>query len=405
MALGNTTAAAVSPATMSKRSPPAPGGEAGAAAWGEFMRRLSFSVQAGLAARARPCRPAPRSEPFLDIPERIVGGLVAADLALGQHHLLDLDRLVRHVLEDVADDVQAHALLVFGAGHEPGRPGGVGGGEHLVARLGVVVPAVVGLQVHGGELPGLAAVADARLQPSRLFLGADFQPVFEQDDAGVDHQPFEQRHRLQEGARRVLRAEAHHALDAGAVVPAAVEDDDFARRRQVRDVALAVHLGLLALGRRRQRDDAEDARAHALGDGLDGAALAGAVAALEDDADLEPLVHDPLLQRHQFGVQLLQFALVGLARELAASGRGVFEIFPGDGLIKGGFEVAQVDVGGRFGDSQRRQEAVNIFAADFGQGRRRAEVVDVRKEISGGRSRPGRGQPPPCISTKRSWLS
>jgi hypothetical protein len=110
---------------------------------------------------------------------------------------------------------------------------------------------------------------------------------------------------------------------AGAVVPAAVEDHHFTRCRQVRHIALAVHLGLLALGRRRQRNDAEDARAHAFGDGLDGAALARAVTALEDDADLQALVHHPLLQRHQFRVQLLQFALVGLARELAARGGGV----------------------------------------------------------------------------------
>ena len=36
--------------------------------------------------------------------------------------------------------------------------------------------------------------------------------------------------------------------------------------------------------------DAKYARAHALGDRLDRAALAGAVAALEDDADLEALL-------------------------------------------------------------------------------------------------------------------
>ena len=93
--------------------------------------------------------------------------------------------------------------------------------------------------------------------------------------------------------RLLLGAEAHHALDAGAVVPAAVEDHDLAGRRQVRDVALDVHLRLLALGRRRQRDDAEHARADALGDRLDRAALAGAVAAFEHDADLQSLVLAP----------------------------------------------------------------------------------------------------------------
>ena len=121
---------------------------------------------------------------------------------------------------------------------------------------------------------------------------------------------------LQELLDLLLGAEAHHALDAGAVVPAAVEDHDLAGGGQVRQVALHVHLALLALGRRGQRDDAEHARAHALGDRLDGAALAGAVAAFEDDADLEPFVLDPLLQLDELDVQLLELLVVVLAAEL-----------------------------------------------------------------------------------------
>ena len=65
---------------------------------------------------------APRSEAFLDVPERIVGGLVAADLALGQHDLLGGSRLVRNMLQEVADHVQAHALLVLRTCHEPRCP-------------------------------------------------------------------------------------------------------------------------------------------------------------------------------------------------------------------------------------------------------------------------------------------
>ena len=82
------------------------------------------------------------------------------------------------------------------------------------------------------------------------------------------------------------RAEAHHPLDAGAVVPGAVEQHDLAAGRQMRHVALEVPLRALALGRRRQRHDAADARVEPLGDALDDAALAGGVAALEQDDDL-----------------------------------------------------------------------------------------------------------------------
>ncbi|MCY1541140.1 hypothetical protein D9M68_768150 [compost metagenome] len=81
-------------------------------------------------------------------------------------------------------------------------------------------------------------------------------------------------------------------------------------------VALAVHLGLLPIGGRRQRHHAEHPRADPLGDGLDGPALAGAITALEDDADLEPLGHHPLLQFHQLDMQALELAFVLLATEL-----------------------------------------------------------------------------------------
>ena len=98
----------------------------------------------------------------------------------------------------------------------------------------------------------------------------------------------------------------------GAVVPTAVEDHDFARGREMLHVALHVHLRLLAVGRRGQRHEAEHARADALGDGLDGAAFAGGVAALEDDDHAQALVFDPFLKLAQLGLELAQFLLVFL---------------------------------------------------------------------------------------------
>ena len=79
----------------------------------------------------------------------------------------------------------------------------------------------------------------------------------------------------------LLGAEAHHVLDAGAVVPTAIEDHDFAGGREVLHVPLHVHLAFFAVRRRRQRDDAKHARAHALGDGANRPAFSGAVAAFE----------------------------------------------------------------------------------------------------------------------------
>ena len=125
------------------------------------------------------------------------------------------------------------------------------------------------------------------------------------------------RHHVEELRHDLLVGEAHHALHARPVVPAAVEDDDLARRREMGQVALDVHLRLLALGRRGQGDDAEVARAHALGDRLDRAALARGVAALEDDAHLQAGVDHPLLHLHQLDVQLLELLRVFLVAELA----------------------------------------------------------------------------------------
>ena len=93
-------------------------------------------------------------------------------------------------------------------------------------------------------------------------------------------------------------------FDAGPIVPAAVEDHDFARGRKMRHVALQIKLRLLAVGRRGQRHHPEHARADPLGDRLDHAALAGGVASLEHDDHAQALVLDPFLQRAEIDLQL-----------------------------------------------------------------------------------------------------
>src|SRR4051794_27588529 len=78
-------------------------------------------------------------------------------------------------------------------------------------------------------------------------------------------------------------------------------------------VALDVHLRLFAVGWRGQRDHAEHARTDAFGDRLNRPALAGAVAALEDDTDLQAFVDGPQLQLDQLAVQFLELLFVFLA--------------------------------------------------------------------------------------------
>ena len=153
-------------------------------------------------------------------------------------------------------------------------------------------------------------------EPARLLLRAHLEPVFDEKDSRFDDRLLHLRRDFEKALHLVHRAEFHHPLDAGAIVPAAIKDDDLAAGRKMPHVSLDIHLRLFPLGRRGQRDDAEDARADALGDRLDDPALAGAVAALEHDADLETLGDDPELQLDQFGVQAGELSLVNFVAEL-----------------------------------------------------------------------------------------
>ena len=91
-------------------------------------------------------------------------------------------------------------------------------------------------------------------------------------------------------------------------------------------VALDVHLGLLAVGRCRERDHPEHARAHPLGDPFDYPALPGRVTAFEHDADLGPLAHDPLLKPNQLPLQTSELLLVALAAKLLDRLRVLFRL-------------------------------------------------------------------------------
>ena len=196
--------------------------------------------------------------------------------------------------------------------------------EHVVLGPGVVLPARDRLEVHRGELPAPHRVVQAGAEARLLLLVGDAEPVLAQQDPVLDEHPLEDRGLVQEAAVLVGGAEAHDPLDAGAVVPGAVEQGDLAGGRQVRDVALEVPLRQLALGGRRQGDDARDAGVQVLRDPLDRAALAGGVAALEDDHESGAGGADPLLHLDQFGLQAEQLELVERlvhALDLAAGGR------------------------------------------------------------------------------------
>ena len=127
--------------------------------------------------------------------------------------------------------------------------------EHLVLGRENSTQRVARLEVHRAQLPAPQRILRALLEAPLLLGVADREPVLEQDDPVAHEHALELRARAQELAVLLVGAEAHHVLDAGAVVPGAVEQHDLAGRRQVGDVALEVPLRPLALGRRAERDD------------------------------------------------------------------------------------------------------------------------------------------------------
>ncbi len=196
----------------------------------------------------------------------------------------------------------------------------VGAREHPVLRFGVVDPPRARLQVDGAELPALAGVGEALLEAPLLLLVADREPVLHELDPFVLQRLLEQRAKAQELLVLVLRAEAHHALDAGAVVPAAVEEHDLPGGRELRGVTREVPLRPLALGGCGERGDAAGARVQVGGDALDHTVLARRVAPLEDNDEPTLPGDEPLLHVDELGLESQKLLLVLLAGQLAGLG-------------------------------------------------------------------------------------
>jgi hypothetical protein len=158
---------------------------------------------------------------------------------------------------------------------------------------------------------------DPPFEPVRLLLLADLEPVLHEDDAVLDEHPLENGHLAQEQVVLLGGAESEHALDAGAVVPAAVEQHDLAGRRQVLHITLEIPLRLLALCRHGQSNRACGARVHEFDDPLDRTALPGGVPSLEEHEQARPRRSHPFLHLHKFLLQASELLLVGLPWILA----------------------------------------------------------------------------------------
>ena len=72
------------------------------------------------------------------------------------------------------------------------------------------------------------------LESSLLVFVAHLEPELEKHNATFYDVLFKQRAKLKKASMLLLCAKAHHVFHAGAVVPAAIKDQDFARRWKMR---------------------------------------------------------------------------------------------------------------------------------------------------------------------------
>src|SRR6516164_4060003 len=173
--------------------------------------------------------------------------------------------------------IQPPSPLVVGTHDAPGSEFCAGGLQHDIASFRVFVPALIGFEIHRAELPLPQRIVNARQEAAFLLVLSDFEPEFDQHNSAVDDVLLDLRTHDQKLPMLLFGSKTHDVLDAGAVVPTAVEDDDFAGGGKMRDVALEEDLRSFAIGGCRQRNHAEYAWADPAGDRLDGAALAGRV--------------------------------------------------------------------------------------------------------------------------------
>ena len=206
--------------------------------------------------------------------------------AFGQHHRRMRDFLIGHLRQQVMNAIEPSLFLVVSLHHPPRRLKNVGALQHDFLGLGVFLPAAARLQVHRAEFPLLERIMDAAQKAQVLLFIGDGKPVLDDLDARADQHSFKIRHSAEKLFVLSIGAKAHHPLDPGAVVPAAVKQHDFTGGGQVRHITLKVPLRAFAVTRCRQRRHAANPWIEPLGDALDDTALAGGVAAFKQNDHL-----------------------------------------------------------------------------------------------------------------------
>jgi len=241
------------------------------------------------------------------------------DLPGRQYNLVGCRVLVRDDLQEVVDAVQSGALLVVRFHHPPGRFSRVGGREHRVLALeysthfdravtsiGEIFQRFVGWVIRSWKRRSCSTSLTENQYLMRM--------IPERNEHSL-----ELGRGLEEVRVFLVRAEAHDVLDAGPVVPAAVEEHPFAGGWELGHVALEVPLRRLTFGRYAERADAADARVQGSVMRLITPPLPAASRPSNRPHDLQTAGFDPFLELDQFDLEPGQLGLVVLGLELLAT--------------------------------------------------------------------------------------
>ncbi|SPL64487.1 hypothetical protein OHAE_354 [Ochrobactrum soli] len=153
----------------------------------------------------------------------------------------------------------------------------------------------------------------ALVKAFQLHFLPDIEPEFEQVNAVRHDHPFEIGRFGEEDFKLRRSAEAHHRFHASPVIPGAVEGDEFARRGEMRHIALEIPLPAFGGGGFWQGDVARGTRVHEFADGEDGAALASRIAPFKDADDASAGRLQPVLQFDQLDLQAFERRLIFIA--------------------------------------------------------------------------------------------
>src|SRR6266481_7687230 len=168
------------------------------------------------------------------------GLIIVASLlrTLRQPDLVPAHALIWDLIQKMRDAIQPRPPFIVGADDMPGCMLRMGCLEHHIARPGIIVPASIRFNIHRAQLPLPQRILHPRLKAALLFVHPDLEPKLDQDNAPFDDVFLHLRTERKKALVFGWRTEAHHIFDAGAVVPAAVEDDDLAGSREMLYVTL-----------------------------------------------------------------------------------------------------------------------------------------------------------------------